>query len=55
MLYKENIDEWMDDIEYIKVFTVGGDTAKAITIYRKLVLAATKLTLKQPVIGSCSM
>ena len=43
IMYKEDIDEWMGDIEYIKVFTVEGDTAKPITLYRKLVIAANKL------------
>jgi hypothetical protein len=43
IMYKEDINEWMGDIEYIKVFTVEGDTAKPITLYRKLVVAANKL------------
>ena len=43
IMYKEDIDEWMGDIEYIKVFTVEGDTPKPMTLYRKLVVAANKL------------
>ena len=43
IMYKEDSDEWMGDIEYIKVFTVEGDTAKPITLYRKLIVAANKL------------
>ena len=43
ILYKEDIDEWMGDIEYIKVFTVEGDTPRPMTLYRKLVVAANKL------------
>ena len=43
IMYKEDIDEWMGDIEYIKVFTVEGDTPRPITLYRKLVVAANKL------------
>ena len=31
IMYKEDIDEWMGDIEYIKVFTVEGETAKPST------------------------
>ena len=42
-MYKEDIDEWMGDIEHIKVFTVEGDTPQPITLYRKLVVAANKL------------
>jgi hypothetical protein len=26
-------DDWMGDIEHIKVFTVEGDTSKPITLY----------------------
>ena len=33
IMYKEDIDEWMGDIAYIKVFTVEGDTSKPITLY----------------------
>jgi hypothetical protein len=33
----------MGDIEYIKVFTVEGDTPRPIQLYRKLVVAANKL------------
>ena len=43
IMYKEDIDEWMGDIEYIKVFTVEGDTPRPIQLYRKLVVAANKL------------
>ena len=43
IMYKEDIDEWMGDIEYIKVFTVEGDTPRPMTLYRKLVVAANKL------------
>ncbi|MDC1223796.1 hypothetical protein N8Z91_02805, partial [Ascidiaceihabitans sp.] len=43
IMYKEDIDEWMGDIEYIKVFTVEGDTPRPISLYRKLVSAANKL------------
>jgi hypothetical protein len=43
IMYKEDIDDWMGDIEYIKVFTVEGDTPRPIQLYRKLVLAAHKL------------
>ena len=43
IMYKEDIDEWMGDIEYIKVFTVEGDTPRPIQLYRKLVVAANNL------------
>ena len=43
IMYKEDIDEWMGDLEYIKVFTVEGDTPRPLTLYRKLVVAANKL------------
>ena len=43
IMYKEDTDEWMGDIEYIKVFTVEGDTPRPTTLYRKLVVAATYL------------
>ena len=43
IMYKEDIDEWMGDIEYIKVFTVEGNTPRPLTLYRKLVVAANKL------------
>jgi hypothetical protein len=43
IMYKEDTDEWMGDIEYIKVFTVEGNTPKPIVLYRKLVVAANKL------------
>jgi len=36
-------DDWMGDIEHIKVFTVEGDTSKPITLYWKLTVAANKL------------
>ena len=42
-MYKEDINEWMGDIEYIKVFTVEGDTPRPIQLYRKLVVVANKL------------
>ena len=42
-MYKEDIDEWMGDIENIRVFTVEGDTPRPIELYRKLVLAANNL------------
>jgi hypothetical protein len=43
IMYKEDTDEWMGDIEYIKVFTVEGNTPKPLTLYRKLSKAANKL------------
>ena len=43
IMYKEDTDEWMGDIEYIKVFTIEGDTPRPLTLYRKLVSAANKL------------
>ena len=43
IIYKEDTDEWMGDIEYIKVFTVEGDTPRSIQLYRKLVSATNKL------------
>ena len=43
IMYKEDTDKWMGDIEYIKVFTVEGDTPRPIQLYRKLVVAANKL------------
>ena len=46
IMYKEDTDEWMGDIEYIKVFTVEGDTPRPVTLYRKLVIAANKLIAK---------
>ena len=33
IMYKEDIDEWMGDIEYIKVFTVEGNTPRPLTLY----------------------
>ena len=42
IMYKED-NEWMGDIEFIKVFTVGGNTPKPLTLYRKLSKAANKL------------
>ena len=43
IMYKEDTDEWMGDIEYLKVFTVEGNTPKPLTLYRKLSKAANKL------------
>ena len=40
IMYKEDIDEWMGDIEYIKVFTVEGDTPRPMTLYRKCLPSA---------------
>ena len=42
-MYKEDTDEWMGDIEYLKVFTIEGNTTKPLTLYRKLSKAANKL------------
>tara|TARA_B110000259_G_scaffold135556_1_gene152678 strand:- start:390 stop:728 length:339 start_codon:yes stop_codon:yes gene_type:complete len=36
MRYKYDIDEWMGDIEYIKVFTIEGETPNSDALYRKL-------------------
>ena len=43
IMYKEDTDEWMGDIEYLKVFTIEGNTTKPLTLYRKLLTAANKL------------
>ena len=43
IMYKEDTDEWMGDIEYLKVFTIEGNTPKPLTLYRKLSKAANKL------------
>ena len=32
IMYKEDIDEWMGDLEYIKVFTVEGDTPRPMRV-----------------------
>ena len=42
-MYKEDTDEWMGDIEYLKVFIIEGNTPKLLTLYRKLVKSANKL------------
>ena len=42
-MYKEDIDEWMGDIENIRVFTVEGDTPRPTILYQKLAVAANKL------------
>lgn len=47
IMYKEDIDEWMGDTEYIKVFTVEGNTPRPFNLYRKLVVAAHKLFSKK--------
>ena len=39
-MYKEDIDEWMGDIENIRVFTVEGDTPRPTILYQKLAVAA---------------
>ena len=43
IMYKEDTYEWMGDIEYLKVFTIEGNTPKPLTLYRKLSKAANKL------------
>ena len=40
IMYKEDIDEWMGDIEYIKIFTVEGDTPRPMTLYRNCLPSA---------------
>ena len=30
VMYKNDIDEWMGDIEHIKVFTIEGDTPNPV-------------------------
>ena len=37
IMYKEDIDEWMGDIEYIKVFTVEGDTPRHLNDVARLI------------------
>ena len=39
IMYKEDTDEWMGDIEHIKVFTIEGDTPNPVGLYRKLTRA----------------
>lgn len=39
IMYKEDIDEWMGDIEHIKVYTIEGDTPNPVALYRKLTKA----------------
>ena len=39
VMYKNDIDEWMGDIEHIKVFTIEGDTPNPVGLYRKLTRA----------------
>ncbi len=36
VMYKNDIDEWMGDIEHIKVYTIEGDTPNPVGLYRKL-------------------
>jgi hypothetical protein len=43
IMYKEDTDEWMGDIDHIKVFTIEGNTPKPIVLYRNLLVAANKL------------
>ena len=42
-MYKEDIDEWMGDIENIRVFIVEGDTPRPTILYQKLVVTAKML------------
>ena len=37
-------DDWMGDIENIRVFTVEGDTPRPTILYQKLVVAAQMLS-----------
>tara|TARA_B110000503_G_scaffold117976_1_gene178490 strand:+ start:1162 stop:1500 length:339 start_codon:yes stop_codon:yes gene_type:complete len=43
IMYKNDIDEWMGDIEYIKVFTIEGDTPSPVALYRKLAKATQEI------------
>ena len=43
IMYKNDIDEWMGDIEYIKVFTIEGNTPNPMALYRKLTKAAKEV------------
>ena len=43
-MHKEDIDEWMGDIENIRVFTVEGDTPRPTILYQKLAVAAQMLS-----------
>jgi len=43
VMYKNDTDEWMGDIEYIKVFTIEGDTPNPVALYRKLAKALKEL------------
>ena len=45
-------DDWMGDIEHIKVSTVEGDTSKPIQLYRKLTVAANKLSFLKKICGN---
>ena len=42
-LYKNDIDEWMGDIEHIKVYTIEGDTPNPVGLYRKLTKAFVEI------------
>ena len=43
IMYKNDIDEWMGDIEHIKVFTIEGGTLNPVALYRKLTKAAQEV------------
>ena len=42
-MYKNDVDEWMGDIEHIKVYTIEGDTPNPVGLYRKLSKAFIEL------------
>ena len=43
IMYKNDTNEWMGDIEYIKVFTIEGNTPNPVSLYRKLAKAAKQV------------
>ena len=43
IMYKNDTNKWMGDIEYIKVFTIEGNTPNPVSLYRKLAKAAKQV------------
>lgn len=43
IMYKEDTEEWMGVTEYLKVFTIEGDTQNPVSLYRKLAKALHKV------------
>jgi hypothetical protein len=43
IMYKHDVDEWMGDVEHIKVFTIEGNTINPVSLYRKLAKATQSI------------